>query len=194
MRKTVIGFALLAMVLASFCPNPVMGQEVEKEASNKWFIHGGMGAAAPLRNEAFTTNAEPGFYRVLSLEYQPGENDRIRLFGRWNRSTMDAIVGPEYDNTTIGAGILLYFDLVPGNNIRGAFKLGGSRVTGGTATVPDPQWEPELGFLAEGHFNGNASIRIGVDMITFRNDDRLSALNISVGIVAAIDGIWPGNK
>ena len=176
--------AVVAVVL--LLASPVMAQD--STSGYNWYIVGGIGAGVPARDDGFTSNADVGFYRVLQLEF--AVSDRLRLYGRYDRATFDAIQGDEYDATTLGGGVLYWFDIKPKNNFRGAFKLGGSKVQEATPMIPDPSWEPDFGMLIEGHFKGNATIRAGADLTTFQNSDRIQAIRIYIAVAAGLEGLW----
>lgn len=120
----------------------------------------GVGTSIPARNDAFQAAAETGFYRVAQVEY--ATSDHTSLFATYDRSTMDATNGGEFDAVSVGGGLMVYIDLIPNNNWQLFLKMGGSKTSANEMFVA-PDWEALGGVGVEGDFKGDAKFRLGVD-------------------------------
>jgi len=135
----------------------------------------GIGSSVPLRAEAFVDGYKPAFYRVLNAEY--AVNGFVSLFGAYDRSIFDPTTegAPQIDVTAWGGGVILFFDLKQGSAVRGFAKIGGmsNLVEGG-----NPEWTAPVGAGIDWKVSPQASIRLGGDMRTLSNSDRIDAVQI----------------
>ena len=135
----------------------------------------GIGSSVPLRAEAFVDGYKPAFYRVLNAEY--AINNYVSLTGAYDRSIFDPTTegAPQIDVTAWGGGLLLFFDFKTGSAVRGFAKIGGmSNVIEGST----PEWTFPIGAGIDWKVSPQASIRLGGDMRTLSNSDRIDAVQL----------------
>jgi hypothetical protein len=157
-------------------------------ADSTWTITLGIGGGIPAKDDGFVDNARTGVYRMVWAEYPFSE--RLSGYGQYDKTTFDAQEGAEkYSATTLGAGVVVYFDLIPKNDWELGVKVGASKASK-TDLIPDPSWANALGAFVQGDFNGNVRFRIGCDFRTFQNSDEIAAFEPYLAINFAPTEIW----
>ena len=179
--KRIAGAALVLGLVIGFYPNPVLAQETEKEA--EWSVVLGVGGGVPARGEEFTDKAKVGGFIVAAVERRL--SDLFVGYGKVDLSQFSVDQGSSLQATTLGAGVIIMFDLFPDNAWRGGFKIGASRANR-SAFVTDPSMQADFGVFAEGDFKGDSRVRIGADLKTYQGTSQISAGFLYVAVKMGI--------